>query len=393
LLYSKIFQRRHPRKSGALGAKISCAESIIIDTENLRFWLALLRASGIGAATYNSLLKAVGPPLSIFHESKKALSALALSDASIQSLQHPDWSRVDLDLQWASEPNHHILTLSHKNYPPLLKEISVPPPVLFVIGESSLLSWPQIAIVGSRNPSTLGEKTAHSFAASLAKAGLCITSGMALGIDAASHQASLANRGKTIAVTGTGLDRVYPARHKQLAHNISRNGAIISEFVLGSAPKANHFPRRNRIISGLSLGTLVVEAAKRSGSLITARHALEEGREVFAIPGSIHNPLARGCNELIRQGAKLVETAEDILEELNLFVAEVEQDSTMPTDASALERTHQNILKFVAYSPTSIDTLVEETGESAEVIASTLLLLELQGYVESAAGGHYYRIK
>ena len=316
-----------------------------------------------------------------------------MSDACIHSLQHPDWTRVDRDLEWASEPNHHILTLFHKKYPPLLKEISVPPPVLFVIGDPSLLSWPQIAIVGSRNPSTLGEKTAQGFAASLANAGLCITSGLALGIDAASHEASLANSGKTIAVMGTGLDRVYPARHKQLAHDISRNGAIISEFVLGSEPKANHFPRRNRIISGLSLGTLVVEAAKHSGSLITARQALEEGREVFAIPGSIHNPLARGCNALIRQGAKLVETAEDVLEELNLFVAEEEQDATMPTGTSDLEQTHQHILKFVAYSPTSIDTLVEETGESPEVIASTLLLLELQGYVESVAGGHYTRIK
>ncbi len=308
-------------------------------------------------------------------------------------MQHPDWTRVDQDLKWVSEPNHHILTLADESYPPLLKEISVPPPVLFVIGDPSLLSWPQIAIVGSRNPSTLGEKTAQAFAASLANAGLCITSGLALGIDAASHEASLANSGKTIAVMGTGLDRVYPARHKQLAHDISRNGAIISEFVLGSEPKANHFPRRNRIISGLSLGTLVIEAAKHSGSLITARQALEEGREVFAIPGSIHNPLARGCNELIRQGAKLVETAEDVLEELNLFVAEVEQDSTMPRGTSELEQTHQHILKFVAYSPTSIDTLVEETGESPEVLASTLLLLELQGYVESAAGGHYTRIK
>ncbi len=316
-----------------------------------------------------------------------------MSAASIQSLQHPDWARVDLDLKWASEPNHHVITFSDENYPPLLKEISVPPPILFVIGDPCLLSWPQIAIVGSRNPSTLGEKTARSFAASLAKAGLCITSGLALGIDAAGHQSSLTNKGKTIAVTGTGLDRVYPALHKQLAHDISKNGAIISEFVLGSAPKASHFPRRNRIISGLSLGTLVVEAAKRSGSLITARQALEQGREVFAIPGSIHNPLARGCNELIQQGAKLVETAEDILEELNLFVAKVVQDSTTPTGDTELEQTHQNILKFVAYSPTSIDTLVEETRESAEVIASTLLLLELQGYVESAAGGHYYRIK
>lgn len=238
-----------------------------------------------------------------------------------------------------------------------------------------------------------GKQSAFDFSASLAEAGLCITSGLALGIDAESHSGSLAANGKTIAVIGTGLDRVYPARHKHLAHEISANGAIVSEFVLGSAPKAAHFPRRNRLISGLSLGTLVVEAAKQSGSLTTARQAVEQGREVFAIPGSIHNPLARGCNSLIRQGAKLVETADDVLEELNLFYPEKQPPAPDDPTPPRLSKTHENILKFVAYSPTSIDTLVEQTGESAESIASTLLVLELQGYVHSSAGASYYRVK
>ena len=294
---------------------------------------------------------------------------------------------------WLSKRSHHALRIDDPRYPTLLKEIAVPPPILFVNGDLSLLSEPQIAIVGSRNPSTQGEQSAFDFSASLASAGLCITSGLALGIDAASHKGSMDVNGKTIAVTGTGLDLVYPACHKTLAHEISARGAIVSEFVLGSAAKADHFPRRNRIISGLSLGTLVIEAATRSGSLTTARRALDEGREVFAIPGSIHNPLARGCNALIRQGAKLVETADDVLEELNVFTTGNRKPVTEQPGKPVLEKVHENILNFVAYSPTSIDTLVELTGESAESIASTLLVLELQGIVHSAAGGCYYRVK
>ena len=220
-----------------------------------------------------------------------------------------------------------------------------------------------------------------------------MTSGLALGIDAAAHLGALQDNGITIGVAGTGLDRIYPARHKKLAYSIIENGALVSEFPPGTAPKANHFPRRNRIISGLSLGTLVVEASVQSGSLITARYALEQGREIFAIPGSIHNPLARGCNALIREGAKLVETAEDILEELELQItAKLQKDAPLIKKVG-LEPDHENLLEYIDYAPTSVDTLVETTGDSAESISSMLLVLELEGYVASAAGGCYYRLK
>jgi DNA processing protein len=264
--------------------------------------------------------------------------------------------------------------------------------VLFVRGNPALLSLPQIAIVGSRNPTTIGKETAFNFAKTLSHYGFVITSGMALGIDAASHQGALNAKGYTIAVAGTGLDRVYPARHKELATEIVNTGTMISEFPPGTTAKANHFPRRNRIISGLCLGLLVVEAAKQSGSLITARMALEQNREVFAIPGSIHNPLARGCNALIREGAKLVETTQDILEELNQYNQQDEKLLPLAMQ-STLDLEQQTLLNRVMFSPTSIDNLVEITGESVEVISSMLLILELQGYLEATAGGYYIRVK
>ena len=290
------------------------------------------------------------------------------------------------------QKNNCVITFNDTNYPSQLKEIADPPPVLFVRGNPDLLSLPQIAIVGSRNPSSLGEETAFNFAKTLSRHGFVITSGLALGIDAASHRGALSANGYTVAVAGTGLDRVYPARHKELATEIVNTGVMISEFPPGTTAKANHFPRRNRIISGLCQGLLVVEAAKQSGSLITARMALEQNREVFAIPGSIHNPLARGCNALIREGAKLVETTQDILEELNQYY---QQDEKLPpfTMESTLDLEQQTLLNRIMFSPTSIDKLVENTGESVEVISSMLLILELQGYLEATAGGCYMRVK
>lgn len=247
-------------------------------------------------------------------------------------------------------------------------------------------------MVGSRNPSLSGKETAFNFAKTLSQHGFVITSGLALGIDAASHQGALANKGYTIAVAGTGLDRVYPAKHKELATEIVRTGAMISEFPPGTTAKANHFPRRNRIISGLCQGLLVVEAAKQSGSLITARMALEQNREVFAIPGSIHNPLARGCNALIREGAKLVETTQDIFEELHQYIQQDNYFSVKSTQ-SVLDLEQQTLLNLVMFNPTSIDNLVENSGLSIGVISSMLLILELQGYLEATTGGCYTRIK
>lgn len=254
----------------------------------------------------------------------------------------------------------------------------------------------QLAIVGSRNPSTVGKTIAGQFAQALVHCGLSITSGLALGIDAASHQGALDAGGTTLAVAGTGPDKIYPATNRRLACEIIEHGALVTEFPPGTAAKANHFPRRNRIISGMSVGTLVVEAAIHSGSLITARAALEQGREVFAIPGSIHNPLARGCNALIRQGAKLVETAWDILEEIGpLATAAGALDPT--ADAAAqpqedLSEDYRILLKEIAYAPTTVDTLAETTKLSAENLASMLLVLELRGYVASSEGGAYYRL-
>lgn len=351
----------------------------------------MLRMPGVGVNTINRLLANFAID-QVFSASAAALHALGCSAAAVESLQRPDWALVDQDLAWlAAQPDNHVLTLHDDRYPPRLREIGQPPPVLFVKGNVELLAAPQIAMVGSRNPSRQGEQLAEDFAAELARAGFAVTSGMALGIDAASHRGALAAGGYTIAVAGTGLDRVYPARHKQLATQIVSRGAIVSEFPPGTVAKPNHFPRRNRIISGLCLGLLVVEAAQQSGSLITARLALDQNREVFAIPGSIHNPLARGCNALIRQGAKLVETVADIFEELGC--AEPLPAHPAPVELqSELDPEQQTLLNLVAFSPTSVDTLVRVSGWSVETVSSMLLLLELQGYIATSAGGGYSRL-
>lgn len=354
------------------------------------YWLALLRIPGLGNQTIQTLL-AHFEPEQIFSASAASLRALGLSEKIIAGLQQPDWVAVEQDLAWLAADNNYLLTIEDQDYPPQLREISQAPVLLFVKGDHRLLSEPQIAIVGSRNPSRIGEKTAVEFAEALASAGLTITSGLALGIDAASHRGALQVGGKTIAVAGTGLDRVYPASHKQLATQIAAEGALVSEFPPGTSAKADHFPRRNRIISGLCMGLLVVEAAQQSGSLITARMALDQNREVFAIPGSIHNPLARGCNALIRQGAKLVETVEDVFEELGQYNQKPILGSP-EISQTALDLEHENLLKLIAYSPTTVDTLVQESGLSVEMVSSILLVLELQGYIASAAGGSYYRI-
>lgn len=317
---------------------------------------------------------------------------MGLKNDSISAIKNPDWGLIDTDLDWLARPDSYAITIAESSYPPLLKEIADPPPILFVRGNPELLAYPQIAIVGSRNPSGLGLETAKAFAHNLSQNGFVVTSGLALGIDAASHQGALAASGFTIAVAGTGLDRVYPARNIDLAAQIVATGAMVSEFPPGTLAKPNHFPRRNRIISGLCQGLLVVEAAKESGSLITARLALEQNREVFAIPGSIHNPLARGCNALIREGAKLVETTQDILEEFNQYL---QQDSNNPKIMSqtTLDLEQQTLLNRIMFSPTSIDQLIAETNFPVENVSSMLLILELQGFVEANAGGSYTRLK
>ncbi len=262
-------------------------------------------------------------------------------------------------------------------------------------GDPAHLCQPQLAIVGSRNPSPAGLSNARNFAAYLAGAGIAITSGLAVGIDGAAHEGAL-RQGSTIAVTGTGLDRVYPAGHRDLAHKIAKNGVLVSEFPPGTAPRPENFPRRNRIISGLSVGTLVVEAALQSGSLITARLAVEQDREVFAIPGSIHNPQARGCHALIRQGAKLVETGRDIVDELSSLLGTMEIPAPACTPESKntgfqLDPDYHKLLDSMGYDPISADALIATTGLTPEAVSSMLLLLELEEYVSSAPGGYYCR--
>lgn len=336
----------------------------------------------------------MGSPEVVFQETSAALVAAGLSAPSIQFIQNPDWKGVEKDLLWLQQPHHCLIPMTSGQYPELLKQIYDPPPVLFVSGDPDLLQLPQLAIVGSRNPSRNGQAIAEEFAQTLANHGLCITSGLALGIDACAHRGALQGTSGTLAVAGTGLDRVYPARHRQLAHQIAEQGVLISELTPDTQAHAQHFPRRNRIISGLSLGVLIVEAALQSGSLITARLALEQNRAVFAIPGAINNPLARGCNQLIKQGAILVETVQDILQEIAPLVTCSVEPHTEPENIRKidLDQQHLDLLKSVAYAPTSVDTLVRETGCPVEVISSMLLVLELEGHVASAAGGCYYRL-
>ncbi len=338
------------------------------------------------------LLSQFDDPQIIFADPEKVQG---LSERIRLALQRPNWDRVDQDLTWFSQRDRHIITLRDPCYPELLKQIPDPPGMLFLQGDAGLLSTWQIAIVGSRNPSATGSQTAYEFARYLARSDVAITSGLAMGIDAAAHQGALVAQGATVAVIGTGLDSVYPAKHKDLAGEIADTGVIVSEFALGMAPKAENFPRRNRIISGLSLGVLVVEAASRSGSLITARMALEQGREVFAIPGSIHNPLARGCHQLIREGAKLVEFATDITEELGML-ANVTADIKIPatknnTIALETDDDYQALFKYLGHDPIEMDALITQCGLTAEAVSSMLLLLELKGQVELLPGNRYVR--
>jgi DNA processing protein len=365
------------------------------EDDELPYWLALIRTPGIGPATAGPLLERWGGPRRLFEAGEDALQKLGDRFAPAKAyMRRPDWVAVERDLAWLSVPHHHVITLHNPHYPPLLKQITDPPLVLFVCGEPNRLADKQLAIVGSRNPTASGERTAMEFARHLADIGLTVTSGLAIGIDGAAHRGALAGNGHTIAVTGTGPDRVYPARHRELAANIKEHGALVSEFPPGTPPRAENFPRRNRLISALSLGTLVVEAAPQSGSLITARFAAEQGREVFAIPGSIHNPLARGCHALLRQGAKLVETVNDIVEELGALAAWNENCATVP-DAPAVAcdpPEYINLLAHIGYEPTSVDTLVHRSGLTADQVSSMLVVLELHGQVASAPGGLYTRI-
>ncbi len=363
-------------------------------TDPAEAWLRLLRAPGVGPVIYSRLLERFTGPSEVIAAPRATLEAVGLKASAIDWLRQPDEALLGRDLAWVAEPGHHLLNLHDSAYPALLRDIPAPPPLLFVNGDPGLLSQPQLAIVGSRNPTQGGSRNAYEFARFLASCGLLVTSGMATGIDTAAHEGAL-SAGSTIAVFGTGADRIYPAANRDLAHRIALQGAIVSELPPGTAPRREQFPRRNRIISGLSLGTLVVEAAARSGSLITARLAAEQGREVFAIPGSIHNPLAKGCHGLLRNGAKLVETAADIIEELDVLLGSMGPPPEPPaagepvSAGEPLDQDYRTLLACLGHDPMSQDQLMQCSGFPTDVVSSMLLMLELEGYVESVPGGRY----
>jgi DNA processing protein len=366
--------------------------------DELTAWLTLARAPGLHAGGLQPLLERHGSASTIASASLAALRATGAREPLIEWLRSDCAATIANDRRWLERDGRHFVALTDPRYPALLKQLSDAPIGLFVAGDPAALCLPQLAMVGSRNPTPTGRETARSFAAHLARCGLAITSGLAVGIDSASHRGALDGNGVTVAVCGTGLDISYPEINAELAAAIAAHGALVSEFPLGTPPAKANFPRRNRLISGLSLGTLVVEAAVRSGSLITARLAAEQGREVFAIPGSIHNPLARGCHLLIRQGAKLVETADDILTELRALVGTLRADADQPRTAEAvhdcgapLDKDYEILLDALGFEPAGVDLLVERTGLGADAVASMLLILELQGRIESYPGGLYVR--
>ncbi|MDH4326320.1 MAG: DNA-processing protein DprA [Betaproteobacteria bacterium] len=354
----------------------------------LASWLQLTLTPGLGAAAIRGLLEQFGLPENILAAPRAQLERVAGPAAA--ALQHSEETAAAVRnaLRWAESPGHAVVTLADAAYPRLLLEIADPPPLLYAVGRLDLLGRPSLAIVGSRNATAQGVRNAEQFARAFSAAGLTIVSGMALGIDAAAHAGGLAGEGSTIAVLGTGVDVTYPRQNAALAQRIAQSGLLLSEFALGSAGAAHHFPRRNRLISGLAQGCLVVEAALASGSLITARAAAEQGREVFAIPGSIHSPLAKGCHALLKQGAKLVESAEDVLAELTAFQRTATASARAPSPPAADEP----LLAHMGFDPVDVDSICARAGLAAERVSAELLRLELAGRVAALPGGMYQRL-
>jgi DNA processing protein len=355
----------------------------------LASWLQLTLTPGIGAAALRGMLREFGLPQAVLEKRRSELARF-IDGTALESLDSPPVrAAVQRALAWAAEPGRAIVTLADETYPRALLEIADPPALLYAVGRVELLQRPAIAVVGSRNATAQGESNAESFARVLGDAGLTIVSGLALGIDAAAHRGGLAGAASTVAVLGTGIDVIYPRRNAALAEQIAARGLIISEFPLGTAPAAHNFPRRNRLISGLARGCLVVEAAVASGSLITARSAAEQGREVFAIPGSIHSPFSKGCHALIKSGAKLVESAEDVLAELNGF----KPSGYAATTTARVDHEENVLLAYMGHDPVDVDFLCTRAGLSAEQVSSELLRLELDGRITALPGGLYQRLE
>ena len=334
-----------------------------------------------------ALLRAAGDPQTLL-ASRGRIAGVDVAPATLAALMAPQAERVAATLQWLDTPAHQLVTWDDSDYPQKLFEIGDAPPVLFHMGRRELLNRPSVAIVGSRQATPQGLDDARAFARALAGAGVTVVSGLAQGIDAAAHQGALAELGGTIAVVGTGLDRVYPAANRKLAHAIAEQGSLLSEFVPGTQPLQWHFPRRNRLISGLSRGVLVIEANLSSGSLITARLAGDQGREVMAVPGSIHSPLSKGCHKLIREGAKLVETAQDVLAELGLPAAPGVLPGAVPR---TIDERYAPLLAALGAAPIEFDRLVQRSGMAAQVISAQLTALEIDGHVAAVPGGRWQR--
>jgi DNA processing protein len=373
-----------------------------------RNWLIALRAPKLGGARLIELLDHVGGIDQLITASRDQLQRAGLDGETIQTLKHPDQVLLEQDLEWLSCSSHHLLGWDSERYPPLLRNIPNPPAALYADGDPDILWQAQLAVIGSRNPTAGGKDNARDFAGELSRRGMTITSGLAAGIDSVAHTAALDAGNTTVAVMGTGLDRIYPASSRDLALRIREYGVLVSEFPPGTGAKRSHFPSRNRIISGLSLGVLVIEAGLRSGTLITARMAGNQGRDVFALPGSIHNPMAKGCHRLIRDGAKLVETAEEIMQELAPMAGQLagELRRQMGLDetgqgAGGLDNDADNphltdpdcqlLWSFLGFDPKPVDVIIEQSGLTAGVVSAMLMMLELRGKVEGHPGGAYSR--
>ena len=357
-------------------------------------WLRLEQADGVGCRSVHALLSVFGSPGAILRAGPAALGA-HVTPAQARAICAPVTpalaALIDTTLAWLTAPDHHLVTFHDPRYPPALAQIPDPPLLLYVSGRLDLLTQPLVAVVGSRNASVQGRVDAESFAAALSGAGLCVVSGLALGIDTAAHEGALRGAGSTIAVVGTGLDRVYPARNRALAHRIAEQGCIVSEYALGTPPLGANFPRRNRIISGLAAGVLVIEAAAQSGSLITAQMAAEQGREVFALPGSIHSALTKGCHRLIREGAQLVETVDEVLTAMRVSPLVRLQEGA---DAAAAPAAHDDaiLLGALGHEPVALDELLARLALDPGVLGARLLDLELAGFVTRLPGGRVQRI-
>jgi DNA processing protein len=361
-------------------------------------WVTLTRTPALNASNVLAALERLESASGIVNASEAVRERAGIPAAARDFLRQAGGGPNAAERKWLQNERHHLLPITDPRYPKPLRSLTDRPIALYVAGNIDALCDPQLAVVGSRNPTLQGRDTAFDFAYYLAQRGLAITSGLAQGIDAAAHRGALAAQGITVAVLGNGIDVVYPRGNRNLSEIVEQHGALISEFPLGTAPRSANFPRRNRIIAGMSLGTLVVEAASRSGSKITARVANDCGREVFAIPGSIHNPLSRGCHELIKQGAKLTETPDDILSELN-FSAFFANDSRAAgggaernSGTSGMDKEHKILLDALGFDPADLDMLVVRTGFKPEAVSSMMLILELEGHVQAAPGGRYSRV-